>query len=268
MGLSPSDYAAASKQYLNASYASITTQVAGRFCSLWRAAGVFPAQRAIPPTGAGASPTSASNGLAFVNPVAPKKTVCGRLVAMTSNAAGLKLLVYDRLVHQSGMSGTVTTAQSGPTATITRGDTSGADTAAFLEWYAATGATGATATIVYVDGGGTSRTTTLAIPASVGASQMLEIPPLAGADPGFRSITSVTLSVSTGTAGNFGVTIARRLFTTVVPPSYTPGDYPIDITGGFLVNDDACLHFIVVPTTTSSGVLALEISLAQHAAVA
>lgn len=268
MGLSPSDYAAASKQNLQASYASIATQVAGRMCSLWRAAGVFPTQRAIPPTGAGEAPTSATNGLAFVNPTAPKKTVCGRIVALASNAAALKLLVYDRLVHQSGMSGTVTTAQSGPTATITRGDTSGADTTAFLEWYTATGATTATATIVYVDGGGTSRTTTLAIPASMGASQMLEIPPAALADPGFRSITSVTLSVSTGTAGNFGVTIARRLFTCVVPPSYTPGDYAIDVTGGFLIDDDACIHFAVVPTTTSSGVLALEMTLAQHAAAA
>lgn len=267
MGLSPSDYAAAPKQRLVASLASIATQVAGRYCSLYRAAGTFPAQRAIPATGAGESPTDATGGLGFTNPTAPAKSALGRIVVASSNAAAMKFVVIDRLVQQAGMSGIVTTAQSGPTATIIRGDTSGIDCDAWLEWYTATGATGVTATIVYVDGGGVSRTTTLAIPATMGASQMLEIPPLAGANPGFRSVTSVTLSATTGTAGSFGVTIGRRLFEGVVPPSYTPAVYEIESTGGLKIEDDACIQFLVLPTTTSSGIFYFEGVLAQHANV-
>lgn len=267
MGLSPSDYATAPKQRLVASLASIATQVAGRYCSLYRAAGTFPAQRAIPATGAGESPTDATGGLGFTNPTAPAKSALGRIVVTSSNAAAMKFVVIDRLVQQAGMSGIVTTAQSGPTAPITRGDTSGIDCDAWLEWYTATGGTGVTATIVYVDGGGVSRTTTLTIPATMGASQMLEIPPLAGANPGFRSVTSVTLSATTGTAGSFGVTIGRRLFEGVVPPSYTPAVYEIESTGGLKIDDDACVHFIVLPTTTSSGIFYFEGVLAQHANV-
>lgn len=267
MGLSPALYAAAPKQRLVGSFASIATQVAGRFCSLYRAAGVFPAQRAIPAKGAGEVPTDATTGLGFTNPTAPAKTALGRIVVAGANAAPLKFIVIDRLVQQAGMSGTVTTAQSGPSVSITRGDTSGADCDAWLEWYTSTGTTAATATIVYVDGGGVSRTTTLAIPASMGASQMLEIPPLAGANPGFRSVTSVTLSASTLTAGSFGVTIGRRIFEGVMPPSYSPAAYEIESTGGPRIYDDAALHVIVLPTTTSSGIFFIEMYLAQDSSV-
>lgn len=267
MGLSPSNYAAAPKQRLIASLASIATQVAGRYCSLYRAAGVFPTQRAIPATGVGETPTATTTGLLFVNPTSPAKTALGRVMVAGSNAAPLKFVIIDRLVQKAGMNGTLTTAQSGPTATITRGDTTGMDTEAWLEWYTATGATGVTATIIYVDGGGTSRTVTLAIPASMGASQMLEIPRHASAVGGFRSVTSVQLSATTATAGSFGVTIGRRIFEGVMPPSYSPAAYEIESTGGERIYDDAALQFIVLPTTTSSGVIYIEMTLAQDSSV-
>ena len=131
------------------------------------------------------------------------------------NSGGTVLLV-DRLVHIRNLSGTSTSAQtvqgSTPNPAITRND-GGAGNLILVEIFTAIGSTAATITANYIDqDGGSSTTQSTAIGGS-GNSEVSRafILPLAAGDTGVRSVTSVTLNVSTGTAGNFGVSIVRPL---------------------------------------------------------
>ena len=129
-------------------------------------------------------------------------------------------VLADRLGHMGGLSGTVTSAQtvSGTLTTPSgtgRCASNGSDVLWFLEWYTATGSTGVTATITYTNQSGTSgKTTTVSIPASTSSDTLIPINVLASGDTSIQSIQSVTLSGSTGTAGNFGVT-ALKVITTL-----------------------------------------------------
>jgi len=129
-------------------------------------------------------------------------------------------VLADRLGHMGGLSGTVTSAQtvSGTLTTPSgtgRCASNGSDVLWFLEWYTATGSTGVTATISYTNQSGTSgKTTTVSIPASTSSDTLIPINVLASGDTSIQSIQSVTLSGSTGTAGNFGVT-ALKVITTL-----------------------------------------------------
>lgn len=131
------------------------------------------------------------------------------------NSGGTVLLV-DRLVHIRNLSGTSTSAQtvqgSTPTPAITR-NTGGAGNLILVEIFTAIGSTAATITASYVDQDGNSSTTQSTAIGGTNNSEVSRafILPLAAGDTGVRSVTSVTLNVSTGTAGNFGVSIVRPL---------------------------------------------------------
>jgi len=136
-------------------------------------------------------------------------------IVMTN--AGQSLILRDRIGHMGGMSGIVTTAQT-VAATLTapaadgRCDVSGSDVEWFLEWYTATGATGVNATVAVTYDDASTGNVVVALPATVPAYRMYRIQP-AVAGRTIKGITSVTLSATTGTAGNFGVTATKKLAT-------------------------------------------------------
>lgn len=166
---------------------------------------------------------------------------------MNKTLTGMNIIVFDRLSHQGGLSGTVTTAQTTnlPTAALPR-FTSGVGVMPFLEVYSGVGGTATTVTASYTNQAGTSGQTT--VPVSFGGSfasgvQMLPLP-LADGDTGCRSVESVTLAGTTGTAGNFGVTLAIPLF--VVNAKLNMGNVSDLIRGmgsAALLPDSACLMF-------------------------
>src|SRR5579859_6600087 len=118
--------------------ASLTAKAAGNFCSLWTAGG-RPGAGATPATGAGAAPTNATAGaIAYTNPGSGTGYLARLFV--TGSTVG-SLILYDRLVHTSGLSGIVTTAQTVNSTAITRTYNSSADVGAWLERYTATGST-------------------------------------------------------------------------------------------------------------------------------
>ncbi len=187
------------------------TFAVGQYVSLWTASG-SPGAGAAQGTAAGAVPTSATAGaIPFTNPSAGNSYI-GKL-HVASSVQGT-LILYDRLAHGSALSGTLNTAQTVGSPALTRPDALGAAVEAFLEWYAATGATPTTATMSYTNQAGTSGQTSGAatVPANAPAGLMVPFP-LAAGDTGVRAIASITLAASTGTAGNFGYTLLRRLAT-------------------------------------------------------
>jgi hypothetical protein len=81
---------------------------------------------------------------------------------------------------------------------------------AWLEWYTVTGSTTRNLTVVGTDHNGDAMTVTLAVAGGPTVRQMTQILPAAG-KAGWRTITSVQWDASTGTAGNFGITLGRPI---------------------------------------------------------
>lgn len=240
--------------------ASLSNAVAGAVYSLWRAAG-NPTQGAIPSTWA--TCTKALEGaFSFSNPTAPVQTYAGRLSATLANAG--TLILADRVGHMGGLSGTSTSAQT-VNASIPSGRglaADGSDAQWNLEWYTDTGSTAVTATITYTDQTDTTgRTCTVSLVATTRAGRTYTITPNAGQY--IKSIQSVTLSATTGTAGSFGVTLRRVLAEApvAVTNQATVLD-PVNI-GMPRVYDDACLELLMLCSTTSTGFAVGSLALGQ-----
>lgn len=256
--VSVDDYVASQKQIIPFLKTGLAT-VAGQWQSLWTGAG-YPAAGSAP--GAAAVPTDATTGAPLViNPTGGANMYAGRWDAF-SNVMG-QLILYDRLSHYSGLSGTTfPTAQTVNTATINRGDTSGVNVEGFLEWYAATGGTGTTATVVYTDDTSTSRSATMTLAATRPAGLVIPIP-LIGAAAGIKSVQTVALAASTGGAGTWGVTLARRIATIPITIANAPQALDPFSIGLPEVFADACLWMVWIPNTTTVPVIAGSITLAS-----
>lgn len=189
----------------------------------------------------------------------------------TLQALGLGMVVIaDRLSHQGGLSGTVTGAQTTnlPTAALTR-YTSGVGVMAALEIYIAVGATLVNPIVSYTNQAGTAGQTSQVF--NFGGTTRNEISrfitiPLAAGDTGVRSVESVTLGVSTLTAGNFGVTLFKPLCMLPLVPYGTEftGD-PFLSMGGQAeeVLDDACLFFITQTNSTAQATITGMLNFAE-----
>ena len=245
--------------------ATLPTQIAGGFSSLFRATGV-PPQGSVP--GAAAiCDKSTLGGMGFNNPAGGLSSYIG-WAKMSASNANTEVSFMDRLAHMGGLSGTVITAQTANVAvtdaslTTRKGASDYSDVRWFLEWYTATGSTAVTATISYTDQNDVAgKTTTVSIPASTAAGRLLPILPLAG--DWIKSIQSVTLSATTGTAGSFGVTAMR--FVTALCCLAALGSVREDWAGlGFpKVEDNACLTLMVLCGTTSTGAIVGNAKLIQ-----
>jgi hypothetical protein len=226
-----------------------TSLVSGRGCSLWQydgmpAGGVVPTIGAIPDrTTQGAIPFTPATG-------GRDKHLIGASIAPLT--AGVYLL-YDRLFHEGGLSGTSTgaqTIQGSPASPALTRNTGGAGNIAFYEIYTIIGTTSTTLTMTYTNQAGTgSRTSTI----NIGATGFREVSrmqriPLAAGDSGIRAIEQIQLSASTLTAGNFGITIAQPLAWIPVGAGGTMGwrDYTTGLPGIPVINPDACLSLMFI----------------------
>ena len=200
--------------------ASIASQTAGSYCSLWRATGQ-PGQGAIP----AATAVCNNNTLGTINfaqQTLPARSYGAYLELATGNAA-MTLELHDRLAHMGGLSGTLATAQTVNLDLSTllatdnlserKGDADYSDVQWWLEWYTATGATVVTATVaVTYNDGTTGSLTAQSLAATRPASHAIPLNsliPAAQSGKFIRGVVSVTLSATTGTAGSFGVTATR-----------------------------------------------------------
>lgn len=140
----------------------------------------------------------------------------------------------DRLSHSGGLSGIVTTAQTTnlPTAALTR-QTSGEGVWLGLTIYTQVGTTATTVTASYTNQDGTAGRTTIATVFGGTnhreAARMIVLP-LQSGDTGVRSVQSVTVLATTGTAGNFGVTLFKPV---CVMLAHEQNAYTDGLTGGF-----------------------------------
>jgi hypothetical protein len=170
-----------------------------------------------------------------------------------AGGGGMAGIMIDLLNINGGLSGTVTTPQTTnlPTAALTR-YTSGEGVMAGIIILNQVGNTLTTVTVSYTNQAGTSGRTSTAT--SFGQTTFREINifipiPLQAGDTGVRSIESVTLAGTTGTAGNFGVCLYKPL--AMISLEDVTGQSPLDavssncIIGSLCeIHPDACLTFL------------------------
>lgn len=223
---------------------SLSNAAAGQMFSLWKANG-FPTAGANPTTAETCGPSLAGSW-PLPTPGVGEKLYLAKLSA-SSSVLG-QLIVMDRLAHMGGLNGTLATAQTVnlDVATAAGQGRCAADGGGVLwgfEWYTATGGTAVTATVTYTNENDvTGRTTTVSFAATQRASRFQEILPNVS-DARIKSIQSVQLSATTGTAGNFGVTAYRRV-----------AELPLPIVGVGAIADFAAL---ALPALTGEECLAL-----------
>lgn len=237
--------------------ASIATQAAGTSTSLWLATG-SPGAGSNPTTWA--TPTDATTGSwTFTNPGGGLLSYLSSF-GVTGANVGL-ITLYDRLGHMGGLSGTVTTAQTvtGSIPASRGAAVNGSDVEWFVEVYTAIGTTATTIRASYTRGSDDTagRTTpTIAFGGASPANQpsrIYKINPIAGET--IKSIQTVTVLATTGTAGNFGVTVAKRL--AVFPMMQVNVGGVLDFAGTGLprIYDDACFWLVSLNSTTSTGAM-------------
>ena len=245
--------------------ASIANAAAGQYHSLWRATGQ-PGQGAIPTAAANCN-QSTVGGMVFSQQTAPAKSYLAYLEAVSSNSA-MTVEVHDRLRHMGGLNGTLTTAQTvgidfnGATADnmVERiGDADCSDIQWWLEWYTDTGATAVTATVaVTYSDGTTGNLTGVSLAATRRASFMQSLNgliPAAAAGKFIRAVNTVTLSATTGVAGNFGVTATRlrgTLFMPIANAKFSADWASLPIN---TIPNSACPFIAVLASTSSTGTL-------------
>ena len=234
--------------------AAATAPIIGRPCSLWTYDGM-PAGGAAP-TAAAIPDRTTQGAMPFVAPTGGRDLhLIG--TSITPLTAGVYLL-YDRLFHIGGLSGTSTadqTVQGSPASPALTRNTGGEGNIAWYEIYTIIGVT-TTLTMTYTNQAGTSgQTSTI----NIGAAGFREVTraqriPLAAGDTGIRAIEKVKLTASTGTVGDFGITIAQPLAWIPVGAAGTAGwrDYTTGLPGIPVINPDACLALMFIPAAATA----------------
>lgn len=243
---------------------SIANAVAGQFHSMWRATGQ-PGQGAIPAAAAVCN-NSLLGGFGYSQQTAPATSYIGYLEAACSNSA-VTLELHDRLMHRGGLVGNVATAQTAgvdlhanlatDNLAARIGDANYSDVQWFLEWYTDTGSTAATATVnVTYNDGTTGDLTGVSLAATRRASFMQPLNgliPAAASGKFIRAVNTVTLSVSTGTAGSFGVTATRlraSLFCALANMKWSADWAALPVSE---IPNSSCLFLLQIAGTTSTG---------------
>jgi hypothetical protein len=228
---------------------SAITVAIGRSMAMWRSLLPTPAI----PTASVALDKTSDNAIGPIPGAASGKLqiLGGRF--NTSGQAGATVVAIDLLNVSGGLSGTVTNEQTTnlPTAALTR-HTGGDGVFIGIVIYTTLGTTATTISVRYTNQAGTAnRTSTVTSFGGTGfrdAPRLIQIPLQAG-DTGVRSVEGVTVTATTGTAGNFGVCLFKPLMTFSLDS--TTGTMPIDAvsSGGMIgsmaeFDDDACLTFM------------------------
>lgn len=236
--------------------ASSSTEGAGTYDSRWIRSGRIPVTGAAPGTTARAC-TSATDGAlnkGMINAAGGNKLYLASLSMACTGLLGVML--YDRLVDVSGLSGAVTSTDTAiDTEAITRPDANGAGVELWQEIYSAYGGNSVTLNMKYTNQAGTTnQVATYVHPANAPTvTQTIPIG-LAAGDTGVRAVTAYHWSGTTGSAGDFGFTLRRRIGGIyAIQVANVPAVYNAIDLGLVEIPNNACLEMVVMCVGTSTG---------------
>lgn len=243
------------------------TNVAAGFINLNQAVtgghGLMAAPTAFGSGGTTYNQSTVSTGFNEWTAVGGTSAYLGR-VAIAGPTAGT-IFIYDLMWACSGFVGNVATAQAvvGFSGMPAR-NTTGANCELWIGCSSAIGATGHNVTASYTNQAGTPGRTTVStagIP-SMPANRMYQLP-LQSGDTGIQNLASITLSISSGTAGNLWALIMRQVSVVPIPVPNVAQLLDFTATGMPLIYDESCLLFVNQGSTTSSGLLGGQMTILQ-----
>jgi hypothetical protein len=237
---------------------------AGVFQSYWKSTGQ-PGVGVTPTTVATCNHTTVG-AIGFTQQIDPSKSYIG-LFEYATSVAGQTVEIHDRIAHMGGLNATLTTAQTvnldlntllGTDNIAARiGDSNYSDVLFNLEWYANSGGTAVNATVnVTFNDGTTGNLGTLALIATRTTGVMYQLNGLiqaANAGKYIRGVNTVTLSASTGAAGNFGVTVTRYRCGGFAPAANARYSQDWAQLGLPEVLNSSCLFPVQLPSAASNG---------------
>lgn len=250
--------------FISSSATSIGSTTVGQWTSLWNCNGFPSAISIYPPLTAQALSGSMTGALrTYQNAQVNQNWLLGGTVMGGGTLSNIgTVLVYDRLAHISGLSGSVTTPQI-VSETITRysGSTTCIGNQLWLEVYQRLGATNTGINITYKNQNGTTAVTPTA---SIGgvlnicgfqAEQTMWPIALAPGDTGVQSVDRVIIQATTGNSGSFGVTIVRPLMLLPLTTQFGGSrDLVSDICAPVFVEANACIAFAFQSTIASASI--------------
>jgi hypothetical protein len=172
------------------------------------------------------------------------------------------LILYDRLLHNSGISATSTGAQTLNTVALTRPDANGADVEAWWQVYVVMGAGTPTITLSYTDQVGNAGAAATAVMVTTSAANRTGPFALASGDTGVRSVQTWTNS-ATMSSGTIGLVLRRQVATAGFPFANAAISLDAIRLGLPRVYDDACLELVWLASSTTSNTVAGALKLAQ-----
>lgn len=246
---------------------SIANTTAGQYISLWTATGQ-PGQGAIPTIGAVCS-NALVGSLGFTQQTSPATSYLGLLECISPNAS-VTLEIHDRLMHDGGLVGNITTSQTidvdidlnlaTSNLDARKGDANYSDVQWWLEWFTDTGATASDATINVTYNDTTSgNLTVVAVGGTVRAARMIALNsliPAAAAGKYIMRVNTIQLSgTGTGTAGNFGITATRYRAAIYIPVANARFTITWADAGLPEIYNSSCLFSIVIANANSTGII-------------
>jgi hypothetical protein len=245
---------------------SLTAEGAVAWQSLWKAPG-WPQPGATPVNGAGLNgsiPTSATLGaIPFTNGGGSVQHLLQ--LALSGSVRG-RLFLYDRLWHNSGMSGTQTTPDTtlGTPPALTR-YTTGEGTEVWGEIYSATGTGTDTLNFKYTNAAGTTNRVGFYVNPSGWMDTVGQMFPmtLQNGDTGVRACTAYHWSTTNSPAGDFGFVIMKRLVEIPIPTVSRVDILEFLRIGLPQVQDNACLALMLGCFGTSTGFLTGRLDLGK-----
>lgn len=231
---------------------------------------------ALPPPGIAQTAWQSCNhltlgGIPYVLPPVGKSTYVGRLAMAGLINATVEL--HDRLAHMGGLNASLTTTQTvgADLYSLVQANTDNmaeriisADYSKlqwFIEALAQSGGTATVATVNYTNHLGVATSVTVNLPGPQRGNALYPIVPNNG--DFIRSVESITLSVSTGAAGGFGVVVMvqRTEMTLLAGNQVVVADW--NVTGLAPVYDYSCLHFICNMVSSATQTLNGTLTLVQ-----
>ena len=229
---------------------------AGGFANLQRGTVTSFGQQAVPAANTAGGTLHTQSEVGFPKLGTPAATHYLAKVELTSTTAGA-IHLYDRVWSCSGFSGIVTTAQTVTSfPALTRPDANGKGLEIWIECYTALGATASNITVSYTNTTGAAGRSTgsTAMIVSMPINRLFPVP-LQSGDLGVKSVQSVTLSASMGTAGNFGVTLMKRIATIPLTLANIPNVQDFTALGFPKLPSGCAINFINQGSTTASGII-------------
>jgi hypothetical protein len=237
-----------------------TTNGAGYYHSTWTLSGE-PAAGSAAGSLNGAVCANTTTGAMLLNTPSAGNTLYMAGAQGVAGSERVVLSIFDRVWHNSAIDANINTNQAITSPAWTRW-TDGLGLELWVECYTAWGAGAFTLTITYTDENSASSSAVHSQAADAPVAGQAYRVPLASGDQGILSVSNAVLSAGSGSSGNLGLTVCKRICDIAIPASGTV-DLDWSQTGLTEIPSGACLFGIMAVQDASVTGSALTFTIAE-----